>query len=812
MPRISTLELLRRRTLALKILILCLLAALVLSIPAAVHGSGITSTSSATATIAPAAAPTPRNLTLYMHNATIGKDVGGVTTPYIFDTWQAFGRNNTVTKVQEVRQDWYLFPTLAGNLTLNGTIAMHVFVSVNQVGSQITPTLEVDEVNASGGTAWTYVNNFGSVTWWTTPHDLVLSSVPLQHTFLAGSAILIIVKITSGVRTATIWYNASWVPTHVVLQSEDFARAESIAFLDSTGVARASFNPVAANKRIDIVVNVTDPLGGYDVRWVNFTLARPGGGNILTAKPVMKTAGTPTSFRSTFELPWNYTGQPAGRYNGTASVLDNSGYYYFLEFFTTAGFLDQLGSFFYIGGLPHYAWILVVDSRGLPLEPARVSITSGGNPVDSGVTDVRGMVNLTAFNGTYTYVVTWEDVAVAQGVLAVAGNITESSPYRVVAAVYYPAIRAVDASGIPLANAAVYLTYPNGTTAATPLFTNGTGETAIGRLPGGSLEVRILWRGVEVAHLSLTVNGNAPPAITVPSAVYYLTVTVTDSRSVPLADAQVVASDAVYGLVADAEITNASGKIVSRLPRGTYDIGVAWNDVAVNSGDTVILAANGNVTIVANVYYLSVSTVDSRSASVPDVRVVAVAASGRIFTAAGSDANGRAVVRVPATTVRLEAEWLDVPVGAMDVTVTGDAAVTFNLQVYTLQVRVVDANGAALAGPQVSVEANGRIFALETTNGSGLAGTRLPIGTYVVDARLTAEYLYTHVDALGEANADLSQDQTTTIRLGAYPPPVMSTVAFGIGLSLAVVGVGLSFLFYLLGKRRATARKPTEGP
>jgi len=47
-------------------------------------------------------APQPRNLTFYMHNSTIAKDVNGVSTPYIFDTCQSFGKNNTVAKLQDV--------------------------------------------------------------------------------------------------------------------------------------------------------------------------------------------------------------------------------------------------------------------------------------------------------------------------------------------------------------------------------------------------------------------------------------------------------------------------------------------------------------------------------------------------------------------------------------------------------------------------------------------------------------------------------------------------------------------------------------
>jgi len=503
-----------------------------------------------------------------MHNDTLAKDVNGVSTPYVFDTLQRFGGNNTVTKVQSVRQDWRLYPVLAGSLTLNGSVAMHVFVSIDQAGAQITPTLEISEVNASGSISWTYSFTAGSQTWWTTPHDLVLTTPALQHTFQASSTILVVVTITSGVRAATIWYNASWVPTHLVLPSDDFARVQSVSFLDSTGTPRASFDPLAPNKTITIVANVTDPLGGYDIHWVNLTLVQPGGATILDAAPMTLASGTPISFVSVYQLTWNYSGHPVGRYNATASVVDKSGYYYFQQFYTTAGFLDSMDASFYIGGLPAYVNVRAVDSKSVPLGGATITLVSGNVTVDAKTTDSTGLANFSMAMGSYVFQVWWQGVLVASQDADISGNVSAASPLLILANVYYPIFQADDAEGKPLPGASILFLHPNGTKLG-PLKTNATGEVALSQVPIGVYGLVVSWRGVDVFTGPESVSSNGVIAFRV--AVYQLTVTAMSGSGAALPGVFVSVIDST-GLVFDAGVTGSDGTVVLRLPAGDYTI------------------------------------------------------------------------------------------------------------------------------------------------------------------------------------------------------------------------------------------------
>lgn len=518
--------------------------------------------------LAQAQAPTPRNLTFYMHNSTLAKDVNGVSTPYVFDTVQAFGRNNTVSKAQEVTQDWYLFPMLAGTLTVNGSVTLHVYVSIDLAGAQINPTLTLSERTANGTVVPVATQNYGSQAWWTAPHDLVLSLANVHHTFAAGSSILVVASIVSGVRVATLWYNASWVPTHLIVQSDDFARVDSLAFLDAQGTPRNSFDPMAADEDITIRVNVTDPLGGYDVAWVNLTLVRPGGALALDHVAVPKVAGTPVSYASTYALVWNYSGQPVGRYNATAGVLDNSGLYYFREFFGTDGFLAQQDAYFFIGGLPVYVNVKVVDSTSVALTGASVSLVSGGVAVEAETSGAGGLANFTMAKGNYTLRVTWEGVQVANPALDAAANVSSSDPVIVPCAVYYPTFLAEDANGAALAGASLLFVRPDGQQVG-PYETNASGMAGLSQVPVGAYLVMASWRGVSVFHGTESVTSNG--AIAFETRVYELTVVAKASDGQNLAGVFVSVLD-TSGLVFDAGISGSDGSVILRLPAGNYTV------------------------------------------------------------------------------------------------------------------------------------------------------------------------------------------------------------------------------------------------
>lgn len=533
----------------------------------------------AAGSVSASAAPLPRNLTFYMHNSTLAKDVNGITTPYIFDTLRSFGQNNTITNLQQLVEDWYLYPSLAGDLSVNGSITVDAFISVLGTAPSLqSQTLTVFQVNATGVETTVASATAGAAPWFNTPHDLVLSIASVHHVFPAGSSIRILLSVQLGTRTGTLWYNGSWVPTHLIIQSDSFAQVHDLAFLDPTGTPRQNFDPLAANKTIRIRANVTDPLGGYDIHWVNFTLIQPGGAILLDAVPMAQIAGNPISFASLYQVVWNYTGGATGRYNATATVVDQSGYFRFLEAFTTSGYVDTMASFFYVGGLPVYVNVQVVDSKAADLVGAQVTLVSGGVAVDLEVSDASGIANFTMAKGEYTFQIAWQGIAVGSLVYTASANVSASSPVTITASVYYPDFQAQDANGAALADASILFLHPNGSKLG-PYKTNATGDVLLSQVPQGTYGLLVSWRGVDVYTGAASVSSNS--VITFKTAVYELTVTAKDANGQVLPGAFISVVDST-GLVFDAGVTAADGIVTLRLPAGNYTIDARY--ITVESG------------------------------------------------------------------------------------------------------------------------------------------------------------------------------------------------------------------------------------
>ncbi len=519
--------------------------------------------------VSSAVASEPRNLTFYMHNSTLAKDVNGITTPYVFDTLQAFGQNNTITNLQQVVEDWYLYPSLAGDLSVNGSITIDAFISVQGTAPSLqSQTLSIFQVNATGVQTSVASTTAGAAPWFNTPHDLVLSIPAVHHVFPAGSSIRVLLSVQLGTRTGSLWYNGSWVPTHLIIQSDSFAQVHDLAFLDPTGAPRQNFDTLAANKTIRIRANVTDPLGGYDIRWVNLTLAQPGGAILLDAVPMAQIAGNPISFASLYQLTWNYTGAATGRYNATASVVDQSGYYHFLEAFSTAGFTDTMDSFFYVGGLPVYVNVEAVDSKSVALSGAPITLVSGGVAVDAEVTSPSGLANFTMAKGQYTFQVAWQGVSVGSLVYNASANVSAGSPVSITTAVYYPVFEAQDANGVALSDASILFVHPNGSKLG-PYKTNTTGDVLLNQVPMGTYGLEVSWRGVDVYSGTAAVSSNN--MITFRTAVYELTVTAKGGNGQALPGAFISVVDST-GLVFDAGVTASDGTVTLRLPAGNYTI------------------------------------------------------------------------------------------------------------------------------------------------------------------------------------------------------------------------------------------------
>ena len=514
---------------------------------------------------------TPRDLVLYLHNATVGRTVNGVSTPYTMDTEPSFGAADNATAAQQVRQDWYVYPTLAADLPVNGSIRAHVYVDVSGATPNVNPTFEVWERDAAGAETLIAAKNLGNVPWWNTPHDLAMATDPVVHTFAVGSSIRIVLDLVAGMRTATIWWNASWVPSHLILPAEDFAQPTGLAFLDAAGSPRTTFDPMAADPRVTFEATVRDPLGGYDVAWVNLTVVALDGSVALDNASMAWSSGAPVDLFTTWRYAWTYAGLGPGTYRATVRVLDRSGHGYWLANFDVGPYGAALDGAFAIGDYPLSVHLRVADARDVPLEGASLDVRFGGGFVSTATTDAQGLADLRAFAGTYEVHVRWQGVEVAAPSLVFMGNVTATNAIPIAANVVYPSLAVEDADGVPLAAATVFLTHPNGTLLP-PIASGPAGYVNLTQVPAGTWPARVAWRGVDVFAADL-VLGDGPTVVA--AEVYRLTVQVKDARGNALPGAFVSARDG-SGLVFDADLTDRHGRVVLRLPAGTYTVRAAY--------------------------------------------------------------------------------------------------------------------------------------------------------------------------------------------------------------------------------------------
>lgn len=497
---------------------------------------------------------------------------GGSTLTY-FDTTLDFNDVNVsvlVEGTQKVMQ-WFSVPALVGDFSADGFTLRIWANSSTGASSNAQVTLEIFELNTTTSTL-VHEENLGSQDFPVTPTLASWNATFVSpHTFRAGSSIELRMTVTPGALQG-IWlhYDTPQVNSRISFRGPDSLDVATIATLDWNRNPEINFDPVAENKTVYIQANVTDPLGGYDIRWVNLTLMSPFGVVLLDNVSMAHISGTPRSYDSVFEVVWNYTDQAIGEYTMQVWALDNNGhnYYHFFQQFDYDDYPDTATSTFFIDGLPVYANVKTVDSKSVPLAGARVELVSGGFIVDAKTTDPDGMVNFTMAKAAYEFQVYWQDVRVASSLQDVQSNITESNPLVIDTQVYYPVFQAEDSDGSALAGASLIFIHPNGEKLG-PYKTDGSGQVTLSQVPVGTYALLASWRGVDVFNGSGDVVGN--DIIAFRTAVYKLTVTTMSGDGQALSGVFVSLTDST-GLVYDAGLTGPDGTVVLLLPGGSYTV------------------------------------------------------------------------------------------------------------------------------------------------------------------------------------------------------------------------------------------------
>jgi len=272
-----------------------------------------------------------KDISMYFHNVTNSVPIGNMATLRIMDTGQGEGPLTTTTPtINSIKTDFYLYPALANDTTIEGEITLYMWaIRTVRMGDADQVTLiwelfDVDETGAKVAKISRGLRTQSMIIDW--KQYWVANNSAARYTVAEGHYLLLEFELQgSSSNDYQVGWGDSSYRSKIVIESHDYVRVEHADARDHTGTPSIAFDYDAADKDITFHADVTDPFGGYDIRFANVTLQGPGGGIILDETGMSMVSGYFTSWRSGFQLQWNYDGYPAGMYNLTIGTVDNSG-------------------------------------------------------------------------------------------------------------------------------------------------------------------------------------------------------------------------------------------------------------------------------------------------------------------------------------------------------------------------------------------------------------------------------------------------------------------------------------------------------
>ena len=376
-----------------------------------------------------------------------------------------------------------------------------------------------------------------------------------------------------------------------------------------------------------------------------------------------------------------------GQYNLTVTCVDNTGYYYRYPAnpgdASFGGHLESKTISFWVGGLPNALDVTVLDANDMPLHGAKVSFATA-----SGTTDANGNVTLSAFAGTFTLRVHWQDILVYENDSV---SITGDTQLTVNADVYSPTIRILDDANDAVNNAVIFVQHPNGTLYQSTWKTNSAGQFQLPQIPAGDLGMTVYWRGVKVFTGEVAISSNGPISINV--NIFIIDIVVKDDAGAGLELAQVVITNSTTGIVTDSKLTDLTGNLTTRLPIGTYDFDVYWKNVLVDDDETGHgVSSSHSLELTADVFYLTVKVKGSDGSGLDKATVFVY--SGWSAIASGiTPSSGELAFRLPqgdytvnmTFTTTYYMSGIDIS-DTQQVTLDQDKTVTFDLADYPLPI------------------------------------------------------------------------------------------------------------------------------
>ena len=764
-----------------------------------------------------ASSETSKDKVFYFHNAT--KSIFG-QNQYIMNTTLPVGENYLEVVFTDAAKtfSWYIDPPLAGELSLNGTVTLHIWMKLISGAGEgtlfVTLGLGLYEIDENGtririvdeGDAANQAT-LGPITSHFSEY-FISGNIGTAYTASAGSRLEVLLSISSNDRAIkhVVWGSSNF-RSRVSLPALNHIAVNSINAYNATGGQPDYFE---SNDTITFKATILDPFGGYDIRWVNFTLEAPDGSFVFSKASMVRVSGNDTSLISIYELVWDTVSKTKGTYNVTVEAVDNTGYYYRFPDRpgdeTFGGHLESLTVTLSIGKVI-YANFLIVDSIRNPLADASLELWDGTSRVARVVTNETGYAKISNVPGigNYTARVWWQNVKVFDQTISIPDVVPEDNPIILETAVYYPTFRIVDDALVPLGDANVLVTHPNGNTTILPFKTNFEGQFKLTQTAGGIYTLRITWSGVEVGVKQVNVSSNEVHVVK--ADVFYLTVETKDPNGSAVESVHVIVNDIARALVADSKLSNASGMVISRLPSATYNIEATWLGAHVGATQGVVLNQSLTVTMNLRIFDVQIEVVDERQKPLKSA-IVEVTFEG--FRVVGtSDDEGQVAFKLPGGTLNLKVWWRDVLVfnGTQTVDET-TTTLTVTTQVHYVTVKTVDKDGIPLSGVSLTLLKDGVTVDGGITNVNGTYEFREPAGEYTVIANLKTTYFLTDINQKVTKTFNVP-GETVIVRFAEFPPPFTSTVLFPIIVFGILVPVGAVLLLLLRFRRLFWFRRPS---
>ena len=751
----------------------------------------------------------PKSKTFYFHNFTktiLGQD------RYIMNTLLPRGENpmEIVFYDAEKSFSWFIDPPLAGDLWLNGTVSLNIWMKLISGAGEgtlfVTFRLGLYEI-FENGTRTCIINEGEAINQVTlgpiTSHFSEYSAkgyIQTMYRVSAGSRLEVVLDISSNDRAKkhVIWGSSDF-RSRVSLPALNHIDVNSIDAFNAKGEQPSYFE---TNDTITFKATIVDPFGGYDIRWVNFTLEAPDGSLLFQKASMRLIDGNDTSFSCIYELVWETIPKMRGTYYVTVEAVDNTGYYYRFpdrpDDETFGGHLESETITLSIGKVI-CAVFMIQDSLAQPLAKAILELWDGTNLIAQVYTNQSGWTEIpnVPSEGNYTAIVWWQGVKVFDGQIYINETNTEKNPIILETAVYYPTFKIVDYANIPLGDANVFISYPNGTMSILPLKTDIHGQFNLSQVAGGTYTLRIIWSGVEVGLKYVNVSSNE--IYVVKADVFYLTVKTVDPKGYSVESVHVIVYDVSRALVVDSKLSNASGITVFRLPKATYNLRAVWLGANVGFAEAIKLDQNLTIVIPLKIFDVIIKVVDQRQIPL-EQSTIEVSYEG--FNVVGtSNQNGEVAFTLPEGTLSLSVWWEGTLVFNGNFTINGNRTeVTVTTQVYYITLKAIDRNGNPIVGVYLTLQKDGVAMGGGFTNQEGTCEFRLPVGNYTIIAKLKTTFFLTSVNFVEIEKFQTPSDTIVTVQFLEFPPPFTSTVLFYIILTLFIGFTALILIITIMRK------------